>query len=189
MTNLESATSAIVLGTDGRGGEDQWRALLSEDTAHVDLGDPDQVFLVHVVAVPRARVPVEGSTVEFEGLELRLVSVAVDNFVTLELEGVGPLAAERRSAYEAEWRAWTETGAQTGEAPPSWPAEVLAQVPLTVNDDRGTQYQLNSGEAGGTGTPWRYLARFRPAPPSTVRELVVSVAGFEHRLTWTPDAF
>jgi hypothetical protein len=158
MVDLRTATQAIMFGgTDKRrtptsGG----KLLLADGVVHVDFGDPDQVFLVSVVQVPRVRLPVgQVALGEVDGVTVHLVEASTANRLELVIEGRG----------------------QEGIDVPGWPAERLMAVPTAVTDDVGTTYRFTSAEAGGEDRPWRAIELFRPVPPPDAAMLTIDYGG------------
>lgn len=147
--------------------------LLGDGLVHVDFGEPDQVYLVQVTPVPRVVVTDNATQLGVleDGLEVWLAAVTLDNFVTVKLEGRGPVADSGTVQYRNDWASWEASGGHLHD-PPAWPAERLGTIEVTAADDLGTDYQLHNGKSGGDGSEWLVVRRYMPtAPPgaSTLR--------------------
>jgi hypothetical protein len=84
------------------------------------------------------------------------------------------LRAQGDPGWAAAGPAGGESRADPTSAPPPWPAEEFATIPVQLSDDVSTRYSLCSGEHGGDGTEFLVRWRFRPTPPSTATRLTLS---------------
>jgi len=174
MVDLRELTDVLVMRPplDALGTGESLRAALSDGVVHVDLGDPDRVFLVTVTEVPRRRLLAEPVVVaDLDGVDVHLVGVEVDNVVTVRLEGRGPAARERLASYGRLRGAWD---VEPVGAPPPWPAALLRSIDVVVTDDLGTPYRPHTAECGGEGREWLHVAHLRPYPPVAARTLRLS---------------
>jgi len=173
--DLRKATDMIVV-TAGRNPDvaEEHMQLLGDGLVHVDYGEADQVFLVQVTRIPRVRlldVPRPLGVFD-DGMEVWLAGVTVDNYVTVTLEGRGAAAPAALQGYRDQRARWeADAQARSDTEPPAWPAERLLAVTLTLRDDVGSDYQINTGQTGGTGREWLHEWSYRPTPPPAATTL------------------
>jgi hypothetical protein len=148
--------------------------LLGDGLVHVDYGEPEQVFLVRVIRVPR--VPLLDTARPLgdlgDGIEAWLVGVSVDNYVTVTLEGRGAGAEAAVQTYRDQWAIVQN---HPGAPPPEWPGERLLGVTPTLSDDVDTEYHIDSGQTGGTEREWLHVWQYRPTPPAEATTLHLAV--------------
>jgi hypothetical protein len=172
------ATDMIVMRPrrDPREPGETHKHLLGDGLVRVDYGEPGQVFLVQVAQVPR--VPLIDAARALggldDGIEVWLADVTVDTFAGVTLEGRGDAAQSALQTYKDERAGWEGAVQDLPDAAaPAWPAERLLVVNLTLSDNQATQYQINSGQTGGTGREWMNVWHYLPMPPpeATTRTL------------------
>jgi hypothetical protein len=148
------ATDMIVMkpGRDPREPGETHRQLLGDGLVHVDYSEPEQVFLVRVIRIPR--VPLLDTARSLgdlgDGIEVWLAGVSVDNYVTVTLEGRGTGAEAALQTYRDQYARW-EAMEQAHPGAPSleWPGERLLGVIPTLSDDVDTEYHMDAGENRG----------------------------------------
>ena len=164
------ATDMIVMRPrrDPREPGDTDKQLLGDGLVRVDYGEPGQVFLVQVTQVPRVSLldaarPLGGLD---DGIEVWLAGVTVDTFVAVTLQGRGAGGESALQRYKDQRAGWdAAVQARPDAASPAWPAERLLVVNLTLSDNLGTEYQINSGQTGGMGREWLNVWHYLPMPP------------------------
>jgi hypothetical protein len=160
--------------------------LLGDGLVHVDYGEPEQVFLVRVIQVPRVPLLDTGRPLGDlgEGVEAWLAAVSVDNYLTVTLEGRGAGAEAALQTYRDQYARWEAT-AQThpGAVTPEWPGERLLSVIPTLSDDADTQYHIDAGQTGGPEREWLHVWQYRPTPPAKATTLHLAVQVGEHLTT------
>jgi hypothetical protein len=125
---------------------------------------------------------VDGIPIVFAGL----LATATGVFLQLFCRRNGVTEAlddEYRLAFE-KWQSHAAAARERGEQPtgsPKQPGELLLHVPLILEDDLGTKYQLAEASAAGTGTEWEGSYRFKPAVPRAVSTLTVTIDNDDRR--------
>jgi hypothetical protein len=160
--------------------------LLGDGLVHVDYGEPEQVFLVQVIPVPR--VPLLDAARPLgdlgDGVEVWLAGVSVDNYVTVTIEGRGAGAEAEIQTYRDQFARWEATVQTRPGAPsPEWPGERLLGVIPTLSDDVGTEYHIDAGQTGGPDREWLHVWQYRPTPPAEATTLHLAVQIGEHVTT------
>jgi hypothetical protein len=173
MVDLPTATQSLFFDKRNRlGTPSREMEVLDEGVVHIDYGDPDHLFIARIQVVPRLRLPVREDVVtQVEEVDVRIVDVSVHNFISVTVRGIGSAADSIERDYEEKYAAWLED--PSGQSP-TYPAERLSLLTLSVQDDLGTRYEFRSGMAGGED-PWAFTWRFTPTPPDTATGLRVSM--------------
>jgi len=175
--DLRMATDMIVMtcGRDPREPGETHKHLLGDGLVHVDYSEPGQVFLVQVMRIPRVPLLDDAKQlgVLHDGIEVWLTGISVDNFVTVTLEGRGAAADSALQNYRDERTSWELHAVkyQPDARPLAWPAERLRTASLTLTDDVGTDYRIDSGQTGGDGREWVDASQYRPTPRSEATTL------------------
>jgi hypothetical protein len=176
LTNVTSLIEVVnsLFGPRNRPPRGRTVQSLGDGMVHVEYPGDDYVYLVTVQQVPRTVLPLERPIAvgEAQGVPVQLVRVAVANHVEVTLDAAsGPARDAALAAFEEVYRRWERDDGRG--RPPSWPAEHLALIPITVSDDLGTVYRREAGEAGGRGTEFRSRWNFLPVPPAAAAELTL----------------
>jgi hypothetical protein len=186
VIDVRMATDMLVMkpGRDPREPGETHKQLLGDGLVHVDYNEPEQVFLVRVIRVPR--VPLLDTARSLgdlgDGIEVWLAGVSVDNYVTVTLEGRGVGAAAALETYRDQFARWEATEQTHPGAPsPEWPAERLMRVIPTLSDDVDTEYHIDAGE--NRGPEWLHVWQYRPTPPAEATTLHLAVQVGEHLIT------
>jgi hypothetical protein len=157
--------------------------LLGDGLVHVDYGEPEQVFLVQVIQVPR--VPLLDAARQLgdlgEGVEVWLAGVSLDNYVTVTIEGRGAGAEAEIQTYRDQFARWEATVQNPGTQSPEWPGERLLGVIPTLSDDVDTQYDIDAGQTGQR--EWMHVLQYRPTPPAEATTSHLTVQIGEHVTT------
>jgi hypothetical protein len=119
---------------------------------------------------------VEGVTLVWDSVEVR------DGVPVIRLSGVRSALTDRLDAeFHEAMEAWGDVvreavrrGERPSEPPPQ-PGERLELVEVSVTDDVGTQYVVQSRAVAGSGTEWEGEWRFGPAVPREATQLTVRV--------------
>jgi hypothetical protein len=174
MVDVRQATQILVMagGRHPLRTSEMSKELIADGAVHVDFGEPEQVFLLTVTAVPRRQLLHAPQVVaEMGDVEAWLVGLEIANHVTLRLEGRGPGADQALQTYREAHETWL---ANPQTEPPDWPATHLPEILQTVTDDVGTHYTLASAAGGGERHPWRYVSNYLPVPPGQASSLRLS---------------
>jgi hypothetical protein len=180
MIDVRMATDMIVMkpGRDPREPGETHKQLLGDGLVHVDYGEPEQVFLVRVIRVPRLPLldtarPVGDLS---DGIEVWFAGVSADNYVTVTLEGRGVGAEAALQAFRDQFARWKATEQTHPGAPsPDWPGERLLRVTPTLSDDVDTEYHIDAGQTGGTEREWLHVWQYRPTPPAEATTLHLAI--------------